>query len=234
MAAMYASNASRMEKPSTVSDRRPPRPPSAPSTPSGRSNRSWADLDDEDQFELSDTWQNCSSSELDTSVFSGCVTSSDGSLSSTHRGPGAKQKVKKLCNRSLGRDSASSGSGTNNSTDEPQGQSDQSQFVSFDDGTSSAGESSPSGAGSGMEDGAGTQAQCAEGFPSVGSMKHENGTCRVCLFVNTLIGCNKGLACEFCHLQHKRSDGRPRACKGKRERYKKLVEMKMGQNESPE
>jgi len=57
-----------------------------------------------------------------------------------------------------------------------------------------------------------------EGQPTVGSVLHENGSCKPCLFVRTDVGCQSGEACKFCHLQHRR-----RCCKGKRDRYKKHV-----------
>jgi len=57
-----------------------------------------------------------------------------------------------------------------------------------------------------------------EGQQTVGSLFHENGTCKPCLFVRTDVGCQSGEACKFCHLQHRR-----RCCKGKRDRYKKHV-----------
>lgn len=66
-----------------------------------------------------------------------------------------------------------------------------------------------------------------QGLPSVGSVLHEAGTCKPCLFMHTKIGCQNGETCEFCHFRHKRS-GKARPCKGKRERYRKLVERATG------
>lgn len=57
---------------------------------------------------------------------------------------------------------------------------------------------------------------------SKGSTGHEEGSCKPCLFFQTKVGCNKGVECTFCHIQHKRKE-RTRPCKGKRDRYKKLV-----------
>jgi len=218
---------------------RPPRPPTSSSR---RSSRSWADLDEDDDYELDPNdslWSHGESSDLDPSVFSGNDSSealvfygSSSDLPSSDASPSVrKQKVKKLRNAGLTKSSAS---GVSSSGDMAPGQSDEAtsaQYHSLDEATSSASESTPRGEASKDEL---DVVELAEGIPSVGSMKHDEGTCRVCLFVNTRLGCNKGVACEFCHFQHKRSDGRPRACKGKRERYKKLVELKMGQTEGSE
>jgi hypothetical protein len=57
---------------------------------------------------------------------------------------------------------------------------------------------------------------------SAGSALHEKGTCKPCLFVNTSVGCQNGAACDFCHLSHKRKS-KPRPCKDKRERYRRLI-----------
>lgn len=64
--------------------------------------------------------------------------------------------------------------------------------------------------------------QHAEGRASVGSQLHDAGQCRPCLFVHTQVGCQNGIACDFCHFHHRRKD-KPRPCKGKRDRHKKLV-----------
>lgn len=60
------------------------------------------------------------------------------------------------------------------------------------------------------------------GMYSAGSEKHDEGGCKPCLFVHTHVGCQNGAQCEFCHYVHKRKS-KPRPCKGKRERYKKLL-----------
>mmetsp|Transcript_65647 Transcript_65647/g.166492 ORF Transcript_65647/g.166492 Transcript_65647/m.166492 type:complete len:157 (-) Transcript_65647:18-488(-) len=57
---------------------------------------------------------------------------------------------------------------------------------------------------------------------SVGSLLHEKGLCRPCLFLKTPIGCRMGVNCKFCHIWHKAGDSR-RPCKAKRDRYKSLV-----------
>jgi len=62
----------------------------------------------------------------------------------------------------------------------------------------------------------------AKGHPtSVGSACHP-GNCKPCLFVFTKVGCQNNVLCTFCHFKHKRGN-RPRPCKGKRNRYRKLM-----------
>lgn len=56
---------------------------------------------------------------------------------------------------------------------------------------------------------------------SIGSFRHAIGSCKACIFHNQGC-CNKGAACTFCHFQHT-SNNSLRLCKGKRERYKKLL-----------
>lgn len=60
------------------------------------------------------------------------------------------------------------------------------------------------------------------GTYSIGGELHDAGQCKPCLFVHTQVGCTNGGACEFCHWVHKRKS-RPRPCKGKRDRYRKLL-----------
>jgi len=63
----------------------------------------------------------------------------------------------------------------------------------------------------------------AEGKPtSIGTMKHEAGLCKPCVFFPSEIGCSNGITCLFCHITHARAQRR--LCKSKRERYKKLIE----------
>mmetsp|Transcript_87938 Transcript_87938/g.283951 ORF Transcript_87938/g.283951 Transcript_87938/m.283951 type:complete len:285 (+) Transcript_87938:60-914(+) len=63
----------------------------------------------------------------------------------------------------------------------------------------------------------------AEGKPtSIGTMKHEAGLCKPCVFFPSEIGCSNGITCLFCHITHARAQRR--LCKNKRERYKKLIE----------
>lgn len=57
---------------------------------------------------------------------------------------------------------------------------------------------------------------------SLGSQNHGFGQCRPCMFFHTQVGCQNGVKCEFCHFPHRRKD-KPRPCKGKRDRYRKLV-----------
>jgi len=53
----------------------------------------------------------------------------------------------------------------------------------------------------------------------LGCVRHEAGECRPCRFVFSAHGCRGGVKCDFCHLQHERTDSRrKRSCQGKRER----------------
>jgi len=56
----------------------------------------------------------------------------------------------------------------------------------------------------------------------MGSARHNEDGCKPCLFVHTHVGCQNGASCEFCHFVHKRKN-KARPCKGKRERYRKLL-----------
>lgn len=57
---------------------------------------------------------------------------------------------------------------------------------------------------------------------SVGSVGHPE-TCKPCLFVFIVVGCQNSVFCTFCHFRHKRNN-RPRPCKGKRNRFRQLVQ----------
>lgn len=57
---------------------------------------------------------------------------------------------------------------------------------------------------------------------SAGSANHEFGTCKPCAFTHTNVGCLNGVDCEFCHYRHNRKS-KPRPCKGKRDRYRRIV-----------
>jgi len=57
---------------------------------------------------------------------------------------------------------------------------------------------------------------------SLGSANHEENTCKPCLFMHQEGGCHNGSQCVFCHYTHKRKS-KPRPCKGKRDRYNKLI-----------
>lgn len=57
---------------------------------------------------------------------------------------------------------------------------------------------------------------------SAGSANHEFGTCKPCAFIRTNVGCLNGVDCEFCHFRHSRRI-KPRPCKGKRDRYRRIV-----------
>lgn len=76
---------------------------------------------------------------------------------------------------------------------------------------------------------------------SIGSIGHANGECKVpCTFVQRARGCVNGINCSFCHFHHKvkrarqRHKGRPRPCKGKRDKYRKhWEELKNRVEENP-
>mmetsp|Transcript_103630 Transcript_103630/g.182672 ORF Transcript_103630/g.182672 Transcript_103630/m.182672 type:complete len:217 (+) Transcript_103630:96-746(+) len=64
------------------------------------------------------------------------------------------------------------------------------------------------------------------GLPSEGSLGHATFTCKPCMFIHSGIGCYKGWSCGFCHFSHDQPEfRRPRPCKAKRERYRKLIEV---------
>jgi hypothetical protein len=62
----------------------------------------------------------------------------------------------------------------------------------------------------------------AEEPVSKGSARHGEGLCKPCLFHSSEVGCKNGADCGFCHYPHKRKN-KPRFCKGKRERIKKIL-----------
>merc|ERR1712007_5604 len=62
----------------------------------------------------------------------------------------------------------------------------------------------------------------SDGFPSVGSVHHEEGACRPCFYVFSDIGCGSGQACDFCRIPHARKN-RGRPCKAKRLRFQKVI-----------
>jgi len=92
-----------------------------------------------------------------------------------------------------------------------------------DDGVSTSGTSTIMSTADSSADISGDRA-----LESVGSARHDTGMCTPCLFFYTNVGCHNGAECEFCHYQHKRKS-KPRPCKGKRDRYRKLL-MRMEQN----
>jgi len=64
---------------------------------------------------------------------------------------------------------------------------------------------------------------------SIGSAFHYSGQCHPCLFNDHLEGCKTGIRCLFCHFAHSKvkRKGKRRPCKGKRDRYRKLVSVSM-------
>lgn len=59
---------------------------------------------------------------------------------------------------------------------------------------------------------------------SLGSIAHagRGSDCTPCRLFHSSAGCPDGVLCEFCHFPHNRKS-RVRPCKGKRERYRKLL-----------
>lgn len=59
---------------------------------------------------------------------------------------------------------------------------------------------------------------------SIGSMLHASGMCKVCVLAHSGT-CPHGVLCSFCHLPHRRARRKNamRPCKGKRDRYRRLV-----------
>merc|ERR1719265_117889 len=84
------------------------------------------------------------------------------------------------------------------------------------------GDDSMSNGGSDLEGNAGPSSDLKRYQWSLGSAQHEAGLCQPCLFALTKVGCRNGSSCDFCHLGHKRKH-KPRPCKGKRDRYRKLL-----------
>lgn len=64
----------------------------------------------------------------------------------------------------------------------------------------------------------------SEQLPSLGSALHAGKSCKPCLLLNARSGCHQGYFCNFCHSTHARKNIRP--CKGKRDRFKKLLEFR--------
>eukprot|EP00445_Apocalathium_hangoei_P016012 CAMPEP_0203906848 /NCGR_PEP_ID=MMETSP0359-20131031/48421_1 /ASSEMBLY_ACC=CAM_ASM_000338 /TAXON_ID=268821 /ORGANISM="Scrippsiella Hangoei, Strain SHTV-5" /LENGTH=316 /DNA_ID=CAMNT_0050831561 /DNA_START=65 /DNA_END=1015 /DNA_ORIENTATION=- len=57
---------------------------------------------------------------------------------------------------------------------------------------------------------------------SVGSVRHEAGSCKPCLFYVAEDGCSMGFECNFCHETHKKKT-RPRPSKVARAKCKRMV-----------
>jgi len=71
-----------------------------------------------------------------------------------------------------------------------------------------------------------------KGLPSAGSVNHEAGTCKPCLFLYQNIGCKADASCPFCHLPHNRKT-LARQSKGKRDRFRKLLSKLEAEGELP-
>jgi len=62
--------------------------------------------------------------------------------------------------------------------------------------------------------------------------KHEDGSCRPCLFFHRPAGCPMGVFCEFCHFKHVLPH-RSRMCKEKRGRMRKSILKQFAQVQLP-
>jgi len=174
---------------------------------------SWADLDDDDR----DDDLNSQAPSQDFSSDNGGHPAGDIKV------PGRKPKGTKLGNKALSKLEAASPihskSGTGPSTDES---SMDASSVSEDmSATPRSAMGSTRSTQSASDSGDGTNSYQNAGY-SIGSAKHDEDGCKPCLFVHTHVGCQNGSNCEFCHFIHKRKN-KARPCKGKRERYRKLL-----------
>jgi len=216
------------------------KPGSGASTPNRV--RSWADAAVESEDELNSqssapsfpwissgrmpTRQDSQSSALSCSGQSRSHSMSSESPQSQHSYSGSGQDVarknivKKLRNRALTKDQLAE-----NKTMGRQSQGDMSGFSS-DDATPTSAETST--IFSTVESSSESFQDHTGQIVSLGSARHDFGECKPCLFVNTNVGCQNGSGCEFCHFTHKRKS-KPRPCKGKRDRYRKLL-TRMEQN----
>jgi len=68
---------------------------------------------------------------------------------------------------------------------------------------------------------------------SVGSVGHDSGCCKPCMFLFSKTGCFAGTDCQFCHFSHCRSKF-PRPSKGKRDRIKRLLSSALEQEDPKE
>jgi hypothetical protein len=170
----------------------------------GRRLRRWADEEDQDSGEdLASTWSqslNSSDFEGSSSRASSKFSTRDGSL--TSRSP----KGKKLSNKALSKHAL------------------EASRRSRDETPNSSCTEDASGMSTGTPRSQATDdlAEGTSGGWSIGAALHDSEGCKPCLFVHTHVGCQNGASCEFCHYVHKRKS-KPRPCKGKRDRYRKLL-----------
>lgn len=205
---------------------------------SQRSIKSWADVDDESEDEVNNrsdqlitgVWNNsgserCGRSDSESSRSfggngDGMIGSRPPSSSGSRQGS-RPNSARKLCNKSI-----SKGQVTPPASSSSMGIPLPLQQHMGDD-TPPLDASSMSEGTSGMISTRSTEDSCdgsgtMTGGYSVGSARHDVGGCKPCLFVHTHVGCQNGSLCEFCHYVHKRKS-KPRPCKGKRDRYRKLL-----------
>lgn len=172
----------------------------------GRRPRRWADADDSDSAEdLASVWsrggsRNSSDFDDSSSRASSAFSTRDGSL--TGRSP----KGKKLSNKTLSK----------HDLEASQRSRDETPNSSCTEDTSGRSTGTP------RSQATDDLAEGTHGGWSVGAALHDTDGCKPCLFVHTHVGCQNGSSCEFCHYVHKRKS-KPRPCKGKRDRYRKLL-----------
>lgn len=192
-----------------------PQPPARRNSP----RTSWADLgddsDDDSQSQSASVSQGFSSD-------NGCPAAGGLKL------PGRKTKGAKLSNKSLSKNQLAASpnqlckTSTGLSTDSANESSMDASSMSEDmSGTPRSGMGSTRSTQSASDSNEGSTTYQNAGW-SVGSAKHDEDGCKPCLFVHTHVGCQNGSNCEFCHYIHKRKN-KARPCKGKRERYRKLL-----------
>jgi len=187
-----------------------------------RSGTSWADLEDDSDEDLSSA-----------ASFSSRGFTSDNSGSGSYQSgePKALGRSKKLRNMALPKHVGTSPSQVGAQPLQHLGDDSPSTDVS------SMSESASNTPRSGMASTLSTRSASESGETgssyqnagySIGSALHDVDGCKPCLFVHTHVGCQNGSSCEFCHFVHKRKN-KARPCKGKRERYRKLL-IRMGED----
>lgn len=168
----------------------------------------WADLDDESEDDLNSAASSFSFSSENFSFASD--TNGSDSFQSGEQKALARRKGAKIRNMALPKHMVSSGT-----------QSDASSMSEATSNTPRSGTGSTRSTRTPSESGETDGSYQNAGY-SIGSALHDVDGCKPCLFVHTHVGCQNGSSCEFCHFVHKRKN-KARPCKGKRERYRKLL-----------
>jgi len=201
---------------------------------------SWADVEVESDEELNSKESCVELQRQDSdSLGSACGASAGGgypangeqmaAASLSGSDSGRRPKNVKMCNRALSKHELAASQPTVSGLQLPQHQGDEAPSLGASsmngtprsEATSGMG-STRSTSGEGTTEDSGTGESTQVGAYSVGAERHDVGGCKPCLFVHTHVGCGNGAACEFCHYLHKRKS-KPRPCKTKRERHRKLL-----------